>query len=95
MTSLAEASSSVGTEGNPQETENPMPAGAGPSAGVAANGTEPAADVQKGVDADRMQATPPTEENDEAASAGTGGAAKTDTSMFNSPVFLQFPLCRR
>ncbi len=95
MTSLAEASSSFGTEGNPQATENPMPAGAGPSAGVAANGTEPAADVQKGVVAEGTKAMPPTGENDEAASAGTEGAAKTNTSMFNSPVFPQFPPRRR
>ncbi len=95
MTSLAEASSSFGTEGNLQATENPVPAGAGQSAGVAANGMEPAADVQKGVVADGPQATPPTGENDGAASAGTEGAAKTDTSTFNSPVFLQFPLRRR
>ncbi len=72
-----------------------MPAGAGPSVGVAANGTEPAADVQKGVVADRTQATPPTGDNDEAASAGKEAAAKTDTSQFDSPVFSQFPPRRR
>ncbi len=95
MTSLAEASSSVGTEGNPQETENPVSACAGPSAGVAANGMEPAVDVQKGVVADGTKAMLPTGENDEAVSAGTEGAAKTDTSVFNSPVFPQFPPHRR
>ncbi len=95
MTSLAEASSSFGTEGNPQATENPVPAGAGPSVGGAANGMEPAADVQNGVIADRTQAMPPNGDDDEAASAAKEAAAKTDTSQFDSPVFSQFPLRRR
>ncbi len=95
MMSLAEPSSSLGTEGNPQAMENPVPAGAGQNAGGAANGMELAADVQNGVVADRTQATPSTGENDEAASAGKEAVAKTDTSQFDSPVFSQFPLHRR
>ncbi len=95
MTSLAESSSSLGMEGNPQATENPVPAGTGPSVGGAANGMEPAADVQNGVIADRTQATPPTGDNDEAASAGKEAAANTDTSQFDSPIFSQFPPRRR
>ncbi len=95
MTSLSDASSSVGTEGNLHVTGDPMPAGAGPSASVAAIGTEPAADMQAGVVADGTRATPPNGENDAAASARTGGAANTDTSMFDSPVFLQFQRGRR
>ncbi len=72
-----------------------MPAGAGQNAGGAANGTEPAADVQNRVIADRMQATLPTGDNDEAASAANEAAAKTDTSQFDSPVFPQFLSRRR
>ncbi len=92
MTSLAESSRSLGTEGNPQATENPVPAGTGQIVSVAANGMEPAADVQNGVIADRTQATPPNGDNDEAASAAKEAAAKTDTSQFDSPVFPHFPL---
>ncbi|MCP4702496.1 MAG: hypothetical protein GY862_37405 [Gammaproteobacteria bacterium] len=66
-------------------TENPMPAGAGQNAGGAANGSEPAADVQNGVIADRMQAMPPNGDDDKAASAAKEAAAKTDTSQFPVP----------
>ncbi len=95
MTSLSEASSSVGMEGNPHVMGDPVPAGARPSAGVAANGTEPAADVQAGMVADGTRAMPPNGENNGAVSAGTEGVANTGTSMFDSPVFPQFQLGRR
>ncbi len=95
MTSLAESSGSLGAGGRPQATEGPGRAGAGQSVGVAANGTELAADVQNGVIADRTQATPPSGDDDEAASAAKEAAAKTDTSQFDSPIFPQFPLRRR
>ncbi len=95
MTSLAEASSSFGTEGNLQATENPVPTGAGQNVGVAANGPESAADVQNGVIADRTQATPPNGDDDDAANAEKRVAANTDPFQYDSPIFAPFPSRRR
>ncbi len=95
MLSLSEASGSVGSEGNPQATENSGPAGAVLNACVPANGTMPEMDEQMGAVADGPGATPPNDENGGVASARTGKVANTDTTVFDSPIFSRFQLGRR
>ncbi len=94
MASLVEPSCSLGTAGNPNATENPVPAGAGQNVGVAANGPESAADAQNGAIADRTQAMLPNGDDD-AANAERKAAANIDPFQSDSPVFSQFLPRRR